>query len=84
MRWRRILIRVFLLARDALFISAYYRAPLISKAHKHIYKGGKFCIWQTIITRKKTQRSKDTKNLALGLGGFQIRETRKRKRILSL
>jgi hypothetical protein len=43
MRWRRNLIRVFTLAKDALFISTYYQAPLISKAHKHIYKGVKFC-----------------------------------------
>jgi hypothetical protein len=44
MRQRRILIRVFTLARDALFISTYYWAPLISKAHKNIYKGVKICI----------------------------------------
>jgi hypothetical protein len=34
MRRRRNLIRVFTLAKDALFISMYYRAPVISKAHK--------------------------------------------------
>jgi hypothetical protein len=44
MQQRRSLIRVFPLARDALFISTYYWAPVISKAHKHIYKGVKFCI----------------------------------------
>jgi hypothetical protein len=36
MRRRRNLIRVFTLAKDALFISTYYRAPVISRAHKHI------------------------------------------------
>jgi hypothetical protein len=41
MRWRRNLIRVFTLAQDALFISTYYRAPVIGKAHKRIYKGVK-------------------------------------------
>jgi hypothetical protein len=35
--------RVFTLAKDAFFISTYYRAPVISKAHKHIYKGVKIC-----------------------------------------
>jgi hypothetical protein len=34
MRRRRNLIRVFTLAKGALFISKYYRAPVISKAHK--------------------------------------------------
>jgi hypothetical protein len=43
MRRRRNLIRVFTLAKDALFISTYYQAPVISKAHRHIYKGVKFC-----------------------------------------
>jgi hypothetical protein len=42
MRQRRNLIRGFTLAKDALFISTYYWAPVISKAHKHIYKGVKF------------------------------------------
>jgi hypothetical protein len=44
MRRRRNLIRVFTLAKGALFISTYYRAPMISKAHKNaFYKGVKFC-----------------------------------------
>jgi hypothetical protein len=57
MRRRRNLIRVFTLAKDALFISTYYWAPVISKAHKHILKGVKFCTKETIITKGKKMNS---------------------------
>jgi hypothetical protein len=55
MRKRRNLIRVFTLTKDALFISTYYRAPVISKAHK--------CILQrsSNSARKQTISSKGEK-----------------------
>jgi hypothetical protein len=42
-RRRRNLVRVFTLAKDALFISTYYWAHVISKAINVFYKGVKFC-----------------------------------------
>jgi hypothetical protein len=57
MRWRRNLIRVFTLAKDALFISTYYRALVISKAHKHILQRSKILH----IADDKYQRRKNKK-----------------------
>jgi hypothetical protein len=59
MRRRRNLIRVFTLAKDVLFISTYYRAPVIRKAHKHIYKGVKILHIVDDNTKRKKIKSVD-------------------------